>query len=330
MDKPRSDSLSEAAAWHARLRAPDCGVREREAFHRWLQADTVHASAFAAVQRVEAAMQRAAHDERWSALLEESSGRAVSRRHWQVPLGLAATLLLCVALWRFAPLPFAASTAQTYASAARETREIVLSDGSTVRLDAGSEISVHMQRDERFITLTAGRAFFDVAHDATRPFVVGSRGVRTVALGTQFQVQEDVQRVVVTLLEGSVMVSNRQAGETRWREKLVPGDQLSVAGDGTPEHRRVSADEASAWVRGRHVFHGAPLSVAIDEINRYAVQKVRLGDPTLAELAVGGNFVAGDSRAIVEALCAVLPLRVIDAGPREIILVRRSTADVLQ
>jgi len=53
---------------------------------------------------------------------------------------------------------------------------------------------------------------------------------------------------------------------------------------------------------------------------------VRLGDPALADLPVAGNFIAGDSDVVVAAFAAVLPLRVVASGDREIILFRRYDA----
>ena len=80
---------------------------------------------------------------------------------------------------------------------------------------------------------------------------------------------------------------------------------------------------ATSWSRGRLQFRDTPLADAVNEINRYATKKVRLGDPSLASLPIGGNFIAGDSDLIVDALAAVLPLRIVNGGDKEIILVRR-------
>ncbi len=79
----------------------------------------------------------------------------------------------------------------------------------------------------------------------------------------------------------------------------------------------------TSWSRGRLVFRGTPLSDALDEVNRYGDRKVRLGDPELAQLPVGGNFIAGETDLIVSAFAAALSLRVVDGGSGEIILFRR-------
>ena len=67
--------------------------------------------------------------------------------------------------------------------------------------------------------------------------------------------------------------------------------------------------------------------LAIEQVNRYSAKKVRLADPDLADLHVAGNFIAGDSDLIVDALASALPLRVVEGGEKEIILFRRYDDD---
>ncbi len=70
-------------------------------------------------------------------------------------------------------------------------RDVTLADGSVVHLDVDSEINVSFSSGHRDITLVNGRALFEVAHDASRPFVVSAGQSHTTALGTHFQVQRE-------------------------------------------------------------------------------------------------------------------------------------------
>jgi len=214
-----------------------------------------------------------------------------------------------------------AAVAVVYDTAADQRRRVELADGSTAELDVGTSIKVRMGGSRREIVLIAGRAMFDVAHDAARPFTVVAGGSRTTALGTRFQVQSERSRVIVTLAEGSVAVEDE--GRSRWRERLHPGEQLQFdPATAAVEKHTVDVQLTTSWLRGRHVFRNTPLVEAVEEVNRYAKAKIRLGDASLAGLPVGGSFIAGDSRLVVEALTAVLPVRAADSGD-EIILFRR-------
>ena len=203
-----------------------------------------------------------------------------------------------------------------------------LQDGSIVYLDVGSRVNVQMSKAERRIELAVGRAFFEVAHDSARPFSVSAGGARTVALGTRFQVALSQQLVSVTLLDGSVAVADTNESGN-WREVLRPGQQLRYsAASRSKEKREVDAAALTGWSHGRLVFKGTPLAEALEEVNRYAATKVRIGDQALADLPVGGNFIAGGSSDdFVEALAAVLPLKIVRVGADEIVLFQRYETD---
>ena len=211
-----------------------------------------------------------------------------------------------------------------YRNSGLQQQRIELSDGSVVHLDAGSSLNVQMGRSERRLELVAGRAYFEVAHDASRPFAVTAAGTETVALGTRFEIALAGQAASVTLAQGSVAISNDTHG-SHWRAILRPGEQLKFdVSSGQRETHRVDAEAALSWSEGRLQFAGAPLGDALEEINRYTGVKIRLGDATLAATPIGGTFVAGsDSEQIAEALAAAIPLRIVHVGAGELVLFQR-------
>jgi transmembrane sensor len=249
----------------------------------------------------------------------DSPHRRPSR--WTVPAALAAGLAIAVVAVHFSVQLLHPPVAAVAYETRSERRTVMLEDGSVVEMDVGTELRVRLSAKRREIDLLQGRASFEVAHDASRPFSVVAAGSRTTALGTKFQVQRDDARVLVILAEGSVVVDDTSP-KAGWSEKLAPGEQLSVA-DSDIEKQLVDLQRVTSWMRGRHVFRSTPLAEAMDEVNRYARKKVRLGDSSLAHLPVGGSFIAGDSEMIVDALSAVLPIRAVAGSGDEIILFRR-------
>jgi transmembrane sensor len=326
--------LRDAARWCSRLTAHDCTDRDRADFARWHLRDPAHGKAYAAARHLsQRVTDLAATDARLQAMADKAladgrTGHADPTR-WQaarraaIPLGLAAGLALFSFGIRSPRTVDQVRVAPTsYVTAAGEQRTVTLADGSTVTLDAASHIQVSLSAKERRVALLEGRALFEVAHDSSRPFSVTANDARVVALGTRFQVDRAAQTINITLTEGSVAVDKPGASLQR-REKLLPGEQLSLEeGSAHWVKRTVDTQLATSWTRGRHIFRDTPLSEAIDEVNRYSKRKVRLGDPELATLRIGGNFVMGDSELVVPAFAAVLPLRVVDSGA-EIVLFRR-------
>jgi transmembrane sensor len=134
-------------------------------------------------------------------------------------------------------------------------------------------------------------------------------------------VERSSAELVVTLAEGIVTVAAEKSDAAR-TERLAPGEELSIAADGSGwMKRKVDARAATSWSAGRLVFREARLADALQQVNRYAATKVRLADSSLADLPVSGNFIAGDSEAVVAAFAAVLPLEIAGSGD-ELLLYR--------
>ena len=345
--------LAEAARWYARLTAGDCTDFERAQFQRWRASSQRHAAAYDSAAGISRQLERVADvDQRLQAMADEafamgagdewpSSGaerrsdarldardpRSKATHRWKVPATLAASLVVAFIGARIGGYFPTAVAPVTYASAEQTRRDVTLADGSVVHLDVDSEITVSFTNGHRDISLGSGRALFEVAHDASRPFVVSAGPSHTTALGTHFQVQRESDHVVVTLTEGSIAVTGNLA-QSSWSERLTPGEQIRLSTDGhVHEKRAVDTQSVTSWSRGRLVFRGTALADALQEVNRYGHRKVRLGDPDLADLPVDGNFIAGETDRIVSALAAALPVRVAQAGAGEIILFRRYEAE---
>jgi len=138
------------------------------------------------------------------------------------------------------------------------------------------------------------------------------------------QSSPDSNLVSVTLAEGAVAVSDR-ATSSDWSETLAPGEQLKIStATGVKEKLNVDTTALTSWSHGRLIFKDSPLTEVLDELNRYAATKIRIGDNRLASIPIGGDFIAGgSSEQVVDALAALLPLRVVYIGPNEIVLFHR-------
>jgi len=332
--KPSKIIVNQAAQWYARLHAPNCSESERLAFKAWLAGDSEREQAYRSViDAASTVSHQLGSDPRLQAMLSQAMQEPAAVKSERIFSGFgshlryAAAAVIFVGIFGFLTLSghqaFDDSTTQYYANNELSKQRIELSDGSIVYLDVGAKLSVHMSVRERRLELETGRAYFEVAHDKSRPFSVSQGGTSVVALGTRFQVDvlPETQTVNVTLAEGSVAVTNNSQAES-WREVLVPGQQLLID---NLLHRRqmlkVKPDAVTSWSTGFLAFDGVPLRKALEEVNRYSKVKVVLGDNSLAEISIAGNFIAGGNTSdFVETLTAVLPLRSARTGANEIVL----------
>ncbi|RYY75387.1 MAG: DUF4880 domain-containing protein [Gammaproteobacteria bacterium] len=335
-NKPSKITVNQAAHWYARLQAPDCTEQDRVAFRTWLSGSSEREQAYKSV--IDAASlvsNQLSADPRMRAMLSEAmqdpDASVATRMSGLVSrfgrLRYAAAIVMFLGIAAFFSLnrdqAFDASPTQYFVNNELSKQRIELSDGSIVFLDVGAKLRVDMSKQERRLTLETGRAYFEVAHDKSRPFSVSKAGTSVVALGTRFQVDvvPENQMINVTLAEGSVAVSNSNDTD-EWREVLIPGQQLLID---NLLHRRqllqVKTEAVTSWSTGFLAFDGVPLRKVLEEINRYSNVKVVLGDNSLAEIPIAGNFIAGGNTSdFVETLTAVLPLRSAHTGANEIVL----------
>lgn len=303
----------EAADWFARLNKLSITTKALEDFHAWRR-DPAHDAAY---ERIEALWETAGRlskhpDTARDIAAAIARGRRRRRFAWlrsrptQVGIGLAA--VATAAALAFA---FTLERPEPYSTGLGEQRLVSLVDGSRLRLDTSTEVRVTFKPDGRQVELVRGQAFFDVAHDAARPFVVvaGDQSIR--ALGTRFDVRKEAGDVRVTLVQGAVEVSRQSDGAT-WR--LAPGQALAARGRVVDPPRAVDVPTVTSWTSGRLVFRSTPLAEAVAEVNRYSADKIVLETAQLQSVPVSGVFDVGDTRAFVSAVSELFNLRAVETG----------------
>ncbi|MBI1198532.1 MAG: DUF4880 domain-containing protein [Phenylobacterium sp.] len=300
--RPRpTRAQEEAAAWLARLGHQSISTRTVREFRDWRD-DPANDAAYAEAEAFWEASGDHAADPGILKMTEQALDRG-RRRPWRILPGgprLAGALVLAslaavggvyLLLGRIAP---------TYGTAHIEQKVVRLEDGSRVHLNVDSQVRVAFRPHERRLVLTRGEAFFDVAHDAARPFVVEAGPVRVRALGTRFDVRRQDGGVQVTLLQGAVRVAPGP-GEGP-AVVLRPNQAARLARGGPVSTAAVDAARATSWTTGRLVFRDTPLAAAVAEVNRYSARKVELAGPGLAARPVSGFFDVGDAESFARGV----------------------------
>jgi transmembrane sensor len=302
---------AEAAVW---LSLRDRGLNEGETaeFMRWMQEDPRHAEVFAALDATWQDFNRLA------AVRTEGAGegdpellapRLRPRRRAPWILGglaaAAALTLACVGAWQLlSPRP----TAETDVGGFRELR---LADGSVVQLNTDSAVRTRFSAEERRVELLRGEAFFEVAHNAARPFVVSAGGVAVRAVGTAFNVRLREESVEVLVTEGKVQVNDTVKGgsllgvdATGAPSLLVQGEKAIIPATAVAEIQEaarptpavvalvapVEVQRALAWQERRLEFESLPLGEVVAEFNRYNLTKLVIADPRLGAQKFSGSF----------------------------------------
>jgi len=249
----------------------------------------------------------------------ERDGAAASGRRRRY-FALAASVLLATTLslgWYFWPF------GPTYSTPVGGIAAVPMSDGSKVTLNTNSEIRVAVTDSERRVQLKHGEAYFEVAKDPNRPFVVIAGKTRVVALGTKFSVRREGNDVRVFVTEGKVRFEDASSPEREGEGTgVVPADFhsgkiLLTAGSvacATDESVLVQTkalpvvEEYLSWRTGYLIFRDMSLSDAIAEFNRYNTRKIVIEDPAVAAIRISGKFRSTQFEAFVRLLEEGFPI----------------------
>tara|TARA_R110002049_G_scaffold213185_1_gene384492 strand:+ start:697 stop:1833 length:1137 start_codon:yes stop_codon:yes gene_type:complete len=206
-----------------------------------------------------------------------------------------------------------------------EQRSTVLPDGSVVNLNTQSRLEIRYSDEYRLVELIAGEVVFDVAKDASRPFRVRAGSTVVEAIGTQFNVYQQLDQIVITVVEGQVSVTNsKQPALIENPSNSSPGSQVdgnsvrlaegyqtSVSMSGVIAATSVADPVvATAWTSRRLVFDGDALEVVARELNRYNAKQLRIGNLQVSRRAVSGVFDSNDPATLVAFLDEIGGLRV--------------------
>jgi ferric-dicitrate binding protein FerR (iron transport regulator) len=167
--------------------------------------------------------------------------------------------------------------------------EIRLPDGSIVWLNAASSLQYPLNiasSKQRKVELT-GEAYFEVAKDKTRPFVVKTTKQELEVLGTHFNINSYHDEYVTrtTLLEGSVRVSDSNSADT---QVLQPGEQSILSSNGIKVNK-VATDEAIAWKNGYFMFNNEKQESILRKVARWYNVEIEYADPAAKDVMYYGT-----------------------------------------
>ena len=303
-----NDPLHLAAAdWFVRLQSTEVSLEETLAWQAWLGESPANAAAFARIEEISQALRDVpppaalpaallARD-RYDASVAISAWKPRAAQHWLwATLGVAASFAvfaLAFALWK---APLAASNA--FETEVGENRSVTLADGSVVSLGGDTRIEVSLSENVRAIELTKGEALFKVAKDAARPFKVRAGDATIVAVGTEFNVERDSDRAIVSVTEGRVVVNPvsgllpvalLQEFKPKLRSVHVSAGQQTTAGSAGIEEPTKMEDPATGWQIGHLAFRLQPLRYVLEDVNRYAHKPIVLENEGMGTLVITGT-----------------------------------------
>jgi len=318
-DKPPYDqrTLDQALAWLMRVRDNQDNAEIQQACSEWLAGDAANRLAYQKAEQQWAWMEQF-KAQSFRARDEALQYRSPKRRPlWRNPVAysVAAVLMLGIGLGLFSPHGLI-GLSHDFSVGKGQRQIIALADGSLLELNTDSRVSVRFNHKQRLVQIERGEAFFNVVHDEDRPFLVQVADVEIRDIGTAFDVYRQADRINVAVEEGTVEIETQSE-----KRQFSAGQQVAIDREQhfiQPNDADIAA--AIAWRKGLLVFRGRRLVEVLEEIGRYHDIQIRLPDPKLADLKVNGSFPTEGLDKLLNAVTALLPVKIKRLSETEILL----------
>lgn len=254
--------------------------------------------------------------ESWGRLLNKKKN-SQSRRFnlWYQISTYAAVALLAVAISSMYFLFFHEEDNSLYSKYiggdGLEADVVELPDGTHISL--GSKTTFHYDKDygkDKRIVYLEGEAYFDVAKQKDKPFIVKTKEQDIEALGTKFNVMAYPldSLVITTLLEGSVQLKTMNFPE---RTIMRPNQQF-IYNRNTKQASlfHVDARQFTSWTTGYYYFHEQSLKAILDRLSHVYGMQFTVNSEILNQRTFTGTFYRGQSiKDIMEIVNLSIPIK---------------------
>ena len=341
----QQDRLEAASDWLLRIQAGSLDSEELVQWLQWYDADSANRSAFERVQATFESIhalpkrERSAWASRLTAVEQPKKswlpGRALraptklfAGRVWATAFTIAIALIAGFVVWQLGGKRSVETSA--FKTERATHRDISLPDGSRVRLGAKSQLFVNFTSQTRYVVLEGGEAFFNVAKDKERPFLVQAGEVTVRAVGTEFNVRRVMDKTIVAVTEGVVEVrqtlrprQSTNAGASK-AIRVVAGEQVSIdPAAAVVAVKQVASEAVIGWQEGRLEFVDEPLGMVIETINRYSHREIVITDKAITELRFSGTVSRDHIDEWVFALAEIFPVDVRRVGNETVLISQR-------
>jgi transmembrane sensor len=299
----------EAAAWLVRMEAGAWTDQDEASLQQWLRADPRYPGILLQLQAIWSTLSPPSDEIRETA--RSSHRPAMTRRTVMAGGGaaLAASLAGIVYL----------ASGTRYTTEVGEIRRVPLADGSFASINTASSIDIDLSGKSRDVRLVRGEAWFQVAKDPARPFIVEAGRIRAQAVGTAFSVRRHDNGADVLVTEG--IVDAWADGAEGHRIRLRAGDSAFIADNAAIQPQPAlpsSVDRALAWRGGKIDLVDQTLRAAAADFNRYNQRRIVILDPQVGAETFDGVFGTNDPEGFAITVAKNLSVPVDLSDPSEI------------
>ena len=319
----------QSAQWVVRMEQQALSDEETRELKSWLKASSVHAQIFRETVEVYGRADILMVLSELLPLEQVKEPQPRQSLYRQYSLAVAACVMvlvttLSVLLWPgvWNPIDNGQRELASYSTAIGDSKIVVLSDGSTVTLNTDTLLDIQFDEQRRRLVLDRGEAYFEVAKNPGRPFIVYAGTGQITAVGTAFSVYKRQNVVEVTVIEGKVTVQSDRvilgAIPAPSLDNALPASRSPItavllqSGQVATYDNKIIAQVETVepkvmvrnliWQQGMLAFEAEPLENVIAEFGRYNQLEIIIADEQLKAVKVDGYFKSNDITGMLNSL----------------------------
>ena len=227
-----------------------------------------------------------------------------------------AAIFLLLAIPSFFLYRYFNTAAENLLTASTKMVEQTLPDGTVVTLNSGATLSypAHFDGSLRKVTLQ-GEAWFEVAHDKNKPFIIASGNVRIRVVGTSFFVNTNTCDNTKEIILSTGIVKVYYENKPEKSAFLFPGDKAELIANDYAIVKTTNEDvNFLAWKTKHLVFNNTPLNEVVALLAKVYHTNIRLSDDQLSDCRITATFDRQTLESILNVLKATLDLQVRNNG----------------
>lgn len=333
MNFSQDKQQEQAARWLARSQDKDFTSDDLKALNAWLEEDPANRAAFEEMGAVWDQVEGMEHvfnsEEKHTCsdlpVTSQPTGRlrgakrilprilTGNRKVALVGAVMAVLVLLCLPVIK-SHLVDQPEKLYAYQTVAGEQKIVTLSDGSVLKMNVSSQISVHITGHNRQVEMGEGEVFFQVKPDPDRPFEVSTPSGLVQVLGTAFNVKNRRGKVSVDVDHGRVQVQGNPASPTDMKTKemtLSSGQGVDINPSGRlVKLRQSNIKQVLAWRQKQAVFKNTPVGDVLHELELYHNVKITLVSDELESKGITGTFDMSKLEQTLELIAMAASLKI--------------------
>lgn len=219
-------------------------------------------------------------------------------------LTISALSAAAAAAFIFFSIPNAETNKTIKYTAKNICENITLPDGSTICLNNGATVEYPQSfENERKIKFN-GEGYFDIKHNAENKFTIETHGAQITVLGTEFNLNTNVENAVtVAVTDGCVRIENN-AGTM-----AVAKNQQAIAENGKSPQKTEIADKILAWQANNLNFKNCKLEKVVEKLNYVYGQEVVFDDKEISQLKLTSRYTNANIDEIMQSISSAFNLK---------------------